>query len=764
MSWDELRTRMAQAAAKRLDYATYRLGVRSAGPRVAPCIERAKFFFRTDTDEAAQRAALLRRHLPQEADAIIREADHICRHEFSLLGYEDVFYGSTIDWQSDPIHGKRAPLAPWYKINFLDFDAVGDHKIVWELNRHQHLITLAKAWLLTGNRVYTNELENQWYAWREANPYPLGITWASTLEVAFRSLSWLWVRNLLGRCPDIRSNFQSELLQQLQTHARYIEHFLSTYFSPNTHLLGEAVALFFIGNLCPEISAAQRWRNKGWRIVLEEAARQVRSDGVYFEQSLYYHVYALDFFLHARLLANANGIAIPEALDTVIKKMLCVVEALSAGGTTEGFGDDDGGRVFNPRRNRVEHMTDPLALGLVTYECANCPGARLTEEAIWIFGQRAVDAFGKATSQAVLAGSRAFSAGGIYLIYDDKPYVQQMMIDAGPQGTGRSGHGHADALSIRLSIKGARLLVDSGTYTYVSSSQERNRFRGTGGHNTVMIDGLDQAVPDGPFGWSEIPDVRKEAWVSGKSFAYFEGVHDGYRRLADPVLHRRSVFHVAGGLWFVRDVLEGKDIHLIENFWHFAPNVALNHENGIVIARTTTASVQESPRIILLINQNSVWKMETVEGPVSCVYGLKEAAPVVHASARMQLPAECATLLLPTGITTEIGKLSQIDEGPSQNVKGYCYQAGHSTEVLFFAAGEASWMCGNWSSDARLLYCKLRRQKLAHVIMIDGTFAKWSDKRLVLQPQKAASYEWKEGEDNGASSKSPSENLVIRDV
>jgi hypothetical protein len=41
------------------------------------------------------------------------------------------------------VHGKRAPLNPWFKIPFLDFAVVGDHKVTWELNRHQHLVTLA---------------------------------------------------------------------------------------------------------------------------------------------------------------------------------------------------------------------------------------------------------------------------------------------------------------------------------------------------------------------------------------------------------------------------------------------------------------------------------------------------------------------------------------------------------------------------------------------------------------------------------------------
>ena len=128
----------------------------------------------------------------------------------------------------------------------------------------------------------------------------------------------------------------------------------------------------------------------------ERGARQVRPDGVYFEQSLYYHVYALDFFLYARLLQARNGFEIPPAYDAVLQRMLDVVAALAQAGPAEGFGDDDGGRLWNPRRNRTEHMTDPLALGAMIYS-REFPAAQLTEEAIWLFGNPAVDALSKTT-------------------------------------------------------------------------------------------------------------------------------------------------------------------------------------------------------------------------------------------------------------------------------------------------------------------------------------------------------------------------------
>lgn len=260
------------------------------------------------------------------------DAERICQHRFDLLGYKGLDFGTPIDWHFDPVHQKRAPRKPWHQIPFLDFNTVGDHKIIWELSRHQHMVTLAQA-------GFRDEILAQWTHWQSENPYPIGINWASSLEVAFRSLSWLWVRHFIG-------DFHPGLIAALHLHGWYIERFLSTYFSPNTHVLGEGVALFAIGTMCPQIAEGQRWQKRGWKIVLQQAERQVRPDGFHFEQSVYYHVYALDFFEFARSLAAINAIPIPPSFDGTIERMRDAVAALSQSGRLPNFGDDDGGRVI----------------------------------------------------------------------------------------------------------------------------------------------------------------------------------------------------------------------------------------------------------------------------------------------------------------------------------------------------------------------------------------------------------------------------------
>jgi hypothetical protein len=750
MSREELQTRLAQAATKWCDLAMYRAGRQRWTKRIfVRGVTPGRFFFAPE--DLPRLTALLRERLPREAEEILREADEICGHRFRLLGYTDLDYGGEIDWHLDAVSGKRAPLKPWFKIRFLEFAEVGDHKVIWELNRHQHLMTLAKAWCLTGNVRYVTELMEQWYAWQRTNPYPLGINWASSLEVAFRSLAWLWVRELIAGCGDVPAAFGQDLLQALSLNGRYIDRYLSTYFSPNTHLLGEALALFFIGTLCPSLSTARRWRSRGWDLLLQEAGRQVRPDGVYFEQALYYHVYALDFFLHARQLAARNEIAIPSEYDQTLVRMLEVLHALSQTGTPEGFGDDDGGRVFNPRRNRAEHMTDPLAVGAGIYNRGEFKEiAPLTEEALWLLGTEGIRTLDGLPSQPTAPEPRSFAAGGIYLMRGSGAHNQRIVLDAGPQGAGRSGHGHADALSVTMARDGRRWLIDPGTSSYLMVRGERDLFRGTGAHNTLRVDVLDQAVPEGPFAWSSIPDVRTERWLAGSTFTLFEGSHTGYCRLPDPVVHRRSVFYLYGGFWLVRDLAVGRERHQLEIFWHFAADVVVkNGSQGVVAIASGSSPASGSEhlaRLALMPAFESNWRLDLSSGSVSPAYGLKRAAPIARVSAVAQLPADCACLLIPFSGSESLGGFIRLTTS-GESASGYRLDCDETTHCFFFAPPGKAWSAASWTSDATFLYCRLEGRRLAHLILCGGRFAEFQEKRLIDLKPAVERFEWLRKED-----------------
>src|SRR2546429_3616543 len=429
MERSELSNRVPHYAEAGVEALRYRLGLEFPDDEtVAQGHRQPRFFFAPES--VSSLCSLPKERLPEQAAEIARRAEQISRHRFDLLGYESLDYGVQIDWHLDRVHIKRAPRKFWFKMRYLNFQEAGDSKIIWELNRHQHFVILAKAYRLTGDERFAKEIFNQWQHWHDENPYPVGINWASSLEVAFRSLSWIWTYFLLADSPTMLPGFRNEWLRALSISGRHIENYLSTYFSPNTHLLGEAVALFFIGTICPELRSAERWKKRGWEIVLQEAKRQVQADGFHFEQSTYYHVYALDFFFHAGVLAAINDVPVPPEFDLTLQRMLDALCNLGRAGTPPRLGDDDGGRVFDPRRNRAEHMLDPLSTGAVLFGRGDFKSVAggLREETLWLLGEQGVTVFDGLRATAPAEQSLALQTSGLYVM-SNSGLGQQLVID-----------------------------------------------------------------------------------------------------------------------------------------------------------------------------------------------------------------------------------------------------------------------------------------------------------------------------------------------
>src|SRR5262249_40397120 len=137
------------------------------------------------------------------ADRIRAADDILVNGRFDVLGYRRLSFGQPVDWHFDPVWNRRAPLVHWSRIDALDASIVGDSKVVWELNRHQWLVTLAQAWALTREERYGDACIAAIDSWLEANPPGTGINWASSLEVAFRLISWCWTLVLLRDLPSL---------------------------------------------------------------------------------------------------------------------------------------------------------------------------------------------------------------------------------------------------------------------------------------------------------------------------------------------------------------------------------------------------------------------------------------------------------------------------------------------------------------------------------------------------------------------------------
>jgi hypothetical protein len=459
-------------------------------------------------------------------------------------------------------------------------------------------------------------------------------------------------------------------------------------------------------------------------VILEAAERQVRSDGFYFEQSTYYHVYALDLFLHARILAARNGVDIPKGLDETIRKMLSVLALFSEAGAPPRFGDDDGGRVFDGSRNRQEHLRDPLSTGAALFGDARLKGAAagLCEETLWLLGPESAAAFDAIAPDAPASRSTRLQGCGVCVMASPGPPAARLFIDGGEQGFGGSGHGHADALSVQLAAGGRLWLTDPGTGGYVGEGAVRERFRGTRAHNTLTVDGLDQAEPKGPFSWGPLPRVEVARWIAGDAFDLFEGRHLGYERLPEPVIHRRWVVRLGANLWLVRDVAEGRGTHRFEIGWHFPPDVAVAQRGGAVIARAGSETLG------LVGLPDASWPLTVAEEDYSPAYGVRLRAPVARWISSGACPGEFAVMI---GFGAELAEAALSRLPQAAGAAGYEYAAGGERRWLFFAAGERAWRAGDWASDAAVLCYRIAPGGIRELFFAAGSWVEYAGHRVV---------------------------------
>src|SRR5215510_1194659 len=124
--------------------------------RVAKLSDRLRAKHKQFLPSLEQRKAvveMMNQRFPAERDAIIKTAEAALAGRLSLLGHADLEFGAPpdfpIDWHLDPVSCKRAPLSHWSKLRPLDQTGGGDSKVIWELNRHAHFVTLGQAYWLT---------------------------------------------------------------------------------------------------------------------------------------------------------------------------------------------------------------------------------------------------------------------------------------------------------------------------------------------------------------------------------------------------------------------------------------------------------------------------------------------------------------------------------------------------------------------------------------------------------------------------------------
>lgn len=524
-----------------------------------------------------------------DIDKYRRAADEILQGRFPVFALPAAQLGFPPQWNRDPKTGREAPLRFGKTLNYRDESLVGDIKYLWEPSRHAQLVTLAQAWHLTRERKYADGCRTLLESWFEQCPYPSGVHWTSSLELAIRVVNWSFAWHLLGgdAAPIFQGAegeaFKQRWLSGVYRHCRFIAGHFSRYSSANNHLLGELMGLFVASLTWPLWKRSRRWKEMARRELEREALLQNGDDGVNREQANWYHHEVADMMIVSGLIARANGCDFSTTYWQRLRGMLqYIASIMDAGGNVPNFGDADDAIIarLDPHPGNVYKSL--LATGAVLFECAELKfkAGGLDDKTRWLLGDGASGRFqAMDLSELALPIRKDFPRAGYYILGDRFETDREVRIvaDAGPLGyLSIAAHGHADALSFTLSAGGKEILIDPGTYAYHTQRLWRDYFKGTSAHNTVRIDGVDQSVSGGNFLWlrhaqAQVISVERtplaDRWVAS---------HDGYARLKQPVIHRRELLFEKPQLRLrVSDELLGSGQHEVEIFWHFAEQCAV---------------------------------------------------------------------------------------------------------------------------------------------------------------------------------------------
>jgi uncharacterized heparinase superfamily protein len=349
--------------------------------------------------------------------------------------------------------------------------------------------------------------------WIDENPAPVGTGW-EPYPCSLRIVNWIkWA--MAGN--ELHRKWQRSLALQAGWLAKNIEwHLLGN------HLFANAKALVFVGQYF-EGGDANRWLEKGLKILAREIPEQVLADGGQFELSPMYHSIATEDVLDLINISRTYKGHISEAqVDewvSAAERMLAWADVMRhPDGKIVLFNDS----AFGIAPDLAEIFMYAKRLGIEWRERAD-PLVVLPETGY----MRA------STDSACLFADMA-SIGPDYL----------------------PGHAHADTLNFELSLFGERWIVDSGCSTY-EVSEERLRQRGTAAHNTVLVDNEDSSEV-----WSSFRVARRGRPVEVAASLVegdirISGGHDGYMRLKGRVMHYRE-FHLTDGQLQITDEITGQ--------------------------------------------------------------------------------------------------------------------------------------------------------------------------------------------------------------
>lgn len=727
---DRLRFHLGWDLANDREFQTFLNGCRFSMKSYLAGAPSSRFYLSGSRESIEGIVGFTMHHFPEWIENAVQDADRLSKHHVNLLGRRDVFLGPEIDWHVDPISHYRWPKTFWAACD-LAGDGKVDPKVIHELNRHQYLPRLAKAYLFTGEERYALECVHQMESWIQHNPPSLGVNWQSSLEIALRALSWMWTIFLLLPSSALDEPACRRIMQSLFCQLDHVYRYPSVYSSPNTHLTGEAAALFIGGLLFSEFPRAAQWRGFGATTLVNEMQKQVSVDGVYGEASIYYHCYTADFYLQAMTLCRINRVPFPEWMWRRLSDMHeFVLHVTRPDGSLPLMGDDDGGRALALQSEDYTSFRDGLSSAAVLFGRGDFKHAarEYAQETMWLLGEKSFEVFDSIDAGPQNNLGRSYPGSGYFIQRSGwGPTASHLVFDCGNLGMLSGGHGHADALSFTLSAGGKDLLIDPGTSVYNGAPEWRQFFRSTAAHNTVVVDGSDQSETAGTFSWRRKSTTRLIAHRTMDGIDYVDAEHDGYLHMPLDLIHRRRILFVRPDYWIIFDELQGRGAHNLDFLFHFAPGVKLfvfgEESRGHVECgvRLDDTALQMFMHASGPLHAEAIYgQSNPMQGWASGRYGELKPAPVLSAKMQSFAPASAMTILAPHADKPHSQRLTVKSECAGRTAIAATFGDRAFEDTCIFVPDGATTVVGDCTFKGEIVWIRSQDGALKEIIAINA--------------------------------------------
>lgn len=493
------------------------------------------------------------------------------RHEIEFFG-EKITLPTPFFWLRDPLTGKQSPRKDFLEINYRELGDEISVMRIWFLTRHYHLIDLAKAYAVTEDEKYAEEIISQLNSFKKECAYPFGLPWTTAMEVAMRLLVWCHVYRLMAfRLPKCFTEaFALSFLTVVKQHYEHVKFNRSRFSSANNHALAEFTALLTAQKTFPTLFANEKenWEEE----LVKEAEAQFSKKGVNLEAAYSYHAFSLELLCAA---ACVSPEFLAKVKDTLNAAGLFMARANGMMKLCGEYGDSDEAAATGLIVRNGSYYENVTKLALALSSDSASESEEIEEDYQWYVMKSA---------PAVTTEDRDHYSKDVGMFWKGKTgdgTEVEFFFLTDPLGYGSlAAHGHADALSFTMSVNGVPVFIDPGTGNYHQNRKWREYFRSTAAHNTMTAENESQSRSLGPFMWKNKYRVEIESDKMTETGFDLSARHYGYKRRFGLTHRRTLVFETEEGKLTLKDETLGCDGVTARQYFHLSKQCEAIQKNA----------------------------------------------------------------------------------------------------------------------------------------------------------------------------------------